>query len=1239
MIIRHQLPKLPARDRNRFSDSLFLARMVLFWAALLLIGNMPQAGASASVTDWPAAGKDNLTNGFYRIFLPAILKDHPHVVVVDQGGGNVSWPEGNLVITFPAGAFNTPVTLYLSLASSVPASLYDFGQTIRIEAFDPSGNPITQLNKPAILTFTFNDPDYWIPPRLTIYSQQGQEAWLPLSTFYGPAPNQFYARTGHLSSFGLLGTAAGDFRKMAADSAGKVYFFVGPVVYRQTPGAADQELYFDFSTVFGSPTTSGDLAIDTVTNDLYIGNSNKVYKLTPSKQLTNLHTVPFSGNFIQGLHFSPYYHSLFVSSIYNTYQINPADGGLVNTFSPSKDVVTDTIGGIFFLSQAAEITDDWPVEHSSIGYWSNSDPQVKCILPIRGFLKAGRLAMDVDDQILVPNSGADAVSIVGGDEIVVTGSVRVPRPENTVVSGASLVIASRGGLKIVPVTQRNSSTASPYLLTEGSISGKGSLIQVGGVDPVPAHNLFRLNGKVQRNIISFGRNGVITFDLTDYANSCDFPITPTLEPFYSDPLDPYSAPVHAYHLSVGEAPSSSGLLAVPEPGNWKFVDTYSENHIARGAWGVFNSTKVVASDGLFPDWQGGTAPGGLGLAYQFNQLGRFRFIKNNSETFYVNVTPGGNLPGCQGSGVLHIDPSAGTIFRFNGAILEVPPGALPETALYMLEMSVCNSANPGKDTLTASSYNYQVKITPDPPQLLQPIVLRLPYDPGRPGDPPQAAYFDSGAGDLVRLDSTLANGYVNITFPVGTYSSTPPLMAPAAVPVSSDLKAEPVRWGSFNQIASSLWWAVGLPNGVLVDPHFSVYYNTHDVSETYAQAVLDALNEAWNKFSGLGYTMPSNPVIVKIANWLTTGQRPGATTTLLYNYHIFLSGTLSTEMLQDTAVHEFFHVLQRKSPGYGNAPTWFREGTATWAQWVVYPGHTGYLNEISGSLDFLKTGFDSWSGLQVEQQYATMALAAYLEQKKGEGTIKSILDLMGSLSLRGALDLVTGNWGTFYTQFAKDYWMQKFAPVDAWNLEPAMQVVTVTQPSNTIYYQGTPALSSGLIKAYYGNTPNPPDSFSQGVDSVVRMPNSCTLGEAWVFDKGKNILGSFIGQIDPLGPGFAAPLRKIGNYTAANPAYFLYINGGSATCSQELVWEAPTVSSLGPYAVTRNTPTQISISGSGFGPKIGQVVAGGGIYTPTIWHSGSVTFTLPGQSTPGTITIRLQTPTGALSNPKTLTIN
>jgi hypothetical protein len=803
-------------------------------------------------------------------------------------------------------------------------------------------------------------------------------------------------------------------------------------------------------------------------------------------------------------------------------------------------------------------------------------------------------------------------------------------------------VGSQGGLKIKPAAQRDTSFASPQLATQGTISGKGSLVEFLGADPVPAHNVLRINGRFQRNVAAYSPGtGAVAFDL---AGNPRCGLSTALTPSLTDPLAAYSAPVHQYQFSIGTSGSTSGILSVPEPGNWEYVDIYTENNLARGEWGIFdNSLRVVSNGGLFPQWDIGSKGGAL--AYQFNQLGRFQFTTNDSKTIYVNVTPGGapaNAGYCRTVGGGHIDPQAGTIFRAYGAMLEVPDGALPGTSVYTLLMEICNTPNPGRDPLGVSSYGYKIRFTPEPAQLLKPIILRLPYDPNQAGDPPQAAYFDPVVKDLVRLDSQLANGLVSITFPVGTYSATSGAPAGSSKLGSPILGADPVRWGSINQIASSLWWAVGLPNGEVADSHFLVLYNSHDVSAAYAQSALDALSAAWDKFSQQGYTMPFSLVVVKITPWIATGQRPGVTPPgLQSNYYMFLSDQLNTEMLQDTAVHEFFHVLQRKNltiPGYARTPTWFLEGTATWAQWAVYPGHADYLLGITASLNFPNTGFDNWTGLSVEQQYATMALAAYLEKKKGAGSIWKVLDNMGTLSgIKESLEAVAGDWGVFYTQFAKDYWMQKFAPVDAWNLESAMQAFPVTQASNTLLNRAVPALSSGLIKAYYNNSPNPPESFNQGVDSVARMPNSCASGEAWVFDKAKTELGHFNGVVDS---GFAVPLRTIGTtYTLSNPAYFLYI-ANAASCFQQLVWEAPTITAISPSTINRTIPNLITISGAGFGPKTGVVVAGSN-YTPSSWGDSWATFTLPANSfSSGTNpSVRVQTPTGALSNPKTLTIN
>lgn len=63
---------------------------------------------------------------------------------------------------------------------------------------------------------------------------------------------------------------------------------------------------------------------------------------------------------------------------------------------------------------------------------------------------------------------------------------------------------------------------------------------------------------------------------------------------------------------------------------------------------------------------------------------------------------------------------------------------------------------------------------------------------------------------------------------------------------------------------------------------------------------------------------------------------------------MFFNNSPTTEALQDTAVHEVMHVLQKTNASpdgrYMN-PLWWEEATAFWAQHDLYSGHKTCLND------------------------------------------------------------------------------------------------------------------------------------------------------------------------------------------------------------------------------------------------------------------------------------------------------
>jgi hypothetical protein len=1166
-------------------------------------------------------------------------------VTIPAGGGSATFAGGKISISFPAGAANGAITLKVSTPiAQPPNTMFVYGPAIDIQAFDASGIPLTTFNKNVTITFFYDQLNFLIWPDMRIYTKTagGDWAYVP-STEYVAGQKAVKATVNHFSSYALFGSDSYNYDRMIGDDSGNIYVMSsnGLSVFRLAPGATVPTLYADLSSVLGWGSSLGDLTRDPLTGDLYIGNGSTVYRFTSARKLSTFYTLPLSneGNAVNGLNFSPSFNALFISAVYDTYQVDPASGLIIrNIETGSRQVVTDSKKRFFAVANSnsyiADSTD------SMIWFYPDIANNYQGVHHILGFLGVKRLAVDRDDNIYVPNQTGNTISVVSGPDWVVTGAIRgIQGPSNVTVAGDNLVVATGGGLQVIPRTRRDPSTAKPKILELPTISGKGSQVQIYGGDPVPANNILRINGKVLHTLIGY-RPGVnlTTYDLLgDESN--DGPIGPSI----TNPLQSPTTPLYQVQVTIGDALVLDDQLHLPEPGNFK--DIYSGSYdlyLATGEWGIFHQlNRVVSAEGLFDEWNY-SAQKGSSLAYQFTQAGDFHFTTYLGGTAYaltVHVSAGGRPtdPGwCIGTlyGGIQVDPVAGAIYRAYGASIEIPPAALPGTAFYKLYLNICDTPYAGKDSVTSHSFNYQFQLTPEPTALLKDLTIRLPYDPSlSPG--PVAGFMDPALGDVDMLPFSLADGKVVITVAAGSYSN------PASGAAPASLNQPAALLGRINTILGGLWWGVGLPNAEISNAHFVIYFNTRDCDPSYAQGLMNYLLYARDKYIVDDYPLPYLPVFVKIAPWIASKARPGATIGAEGVFHLFFNNKLSATDLQDTAAHELFHVVQREAIAPEDlllTPNWWLEGTATWAQYLVYPDHTGYLEQITGALDFPNVPFSNWGSLSPEQQYATMALAQYMVKTVGPDVILKVLqNLNSALSMQSALELAIGGqpWGTFYTKWAKDYWMQTYAPVDQWNLGAAMKVLKPADAITLLVNGPIGGLSSGVIKSYYDPTlPKLPPSFTDGVGSVIRMPASCISSEVYVFDKAKKIQGDFINSV-PVDQ--VIYMNKIASYSLTSPVYTLYINGGS-DCTMQVVWEAPTLLYVSVFSVQINTTTLITLNGNGFGPTPGVVLAGGSSYPPVSWNASQVTFNLPSGNTPGIIHVQVQPKGGAISNPMSITI-
>jgi hypothetical protein len=420
------------------------------------------------------------------------------------------------------------------------------------------------------------------------------------------------------------------------------------------------------------------------------------------------------------------------------------------------------------------------------------------------------------------------------------------------------------------------------------------------------------------------------------------------------------------------------------------------------------------------------------------------------------------------------------------------------------------------------------------------------------------------------------------------------------------------------------------------------------VSEIYAQSLLNALTYARSVLQGQGYTQPSRQVIVKIAPWLTAGTQsegfvPGIGT--LGNWYMFFSDKLSDDEMRVTAAHEYFHILQKENMSAGarfvTAPTWWLEGTATWAEYLVYPDLSSYHIRIEAGGDFLHRNFSAgWGGLDANQQYATVAFALYLEEVIGGNTIKQIFGNLGvNTSFEEALTPLVGDLATFYAEFAQAYWRQNYAPAQAWNLINFIPNQRLTDAENSVSFTAG-GMTSFLTKVY-----GTEGGLLAGASGGLLRAESMCEGEAgavvYLLDGERStVLASFRNEADPI------PIHKLApfsTYDLRNPLYLLFINARPQSCPVTMMFETPIVNRLIPETMSKGDVRVVTIEGGGFGEEIGTVSVSGLAATADVvsWQKNRiyVTIALADSEETGELSVRVVRAEGISSNARNVTVD
>ncbi|MFT4977931.1 MAG: hypothetical protein ACI8S6_003838, partial [Myxococcota bacterium] len=142
----------------------------------------------------------------------------------------------------------------------------------------------------------------------------------------------------------------------------------------------------------------------------------------------------------------------------------------------------------------------------------------------------------------------------------------------------------------------------------------------------------------------------------------------------------------------------------------------------------------------------------------------------------------------------------------------------------------------------------------------------------------------------------------------------------------------------------------------VIGEHFSVEWDGNTVSESTAQAFLDALEYSWDiEIDELGWAEPTGASDTQILAYIADGNSAGAYTTITscssgsvsaMPYIVAYAGSFSASSgwYKTMAAHEFNHATQFYY-GYGQE-FYYWEATASWLEEYVYPDQNDWASSI-----------------------------------------------------------------------------------------------------------------------------------------------------------------------------------------------------------------------------------------------------------------------------------------------------
>lgn len=529
----------------------------------------------------------------------------------------------------------------------------------------------------------------------------------------------------------------------------------------------------------------------------------------------------------------------------------------------------------------------------------------------------------------------------------------------------------------------------------------------------------------------------------------------------------------------------------------------------------------------------------------------------------------------------------------------------------------------------------------EPSSIMQPITIKQYYtDQMAINGAPSLAAMDSESGIYWELPCTVDTGkkLITLVLPAGTYSrpsSQTGLNAENNAIHSAPRTAPPAGFpsASFYEITRK----IGIPylksaRSIMTDAEkrFAVDYisdssSSSYVSDEYAEGIMDTLLATYANFKKRGWRLPEDTTYIYLRKTLFGGY--GSTTK-----GVFGRPTVTINIAEcpkgsapyyTTPSHEVGHVFQRNYTT-NIVAKWFDEASAEWIAVDTVGADHFPLDNLNDALPFIETlPFGFTFGYSTAEGYAAAPWPVWLSNKNGE-CIRKVYEALDSDPLawenhRGVVAEACGKTiQRLYRDFARDYWLQNFAPMEMIDLNTLLYAngktvaLTMNDAGDITFTDSRPGLSS----IRYSVQPNQAclDKFA-GREAVIRFRcnSEDLLSDVYVY--GDRASSTSIPSQPVELATFYAPTSGscVVNNLASHKSYRFIIANGTAgrTFTPTLRIVFPTISGLSPTSGKKTGGYTVTLTGRGFGTATGSISISGSPVSISSWNDTTIKFIMP----------------------------